>query len=245
MKFSAYQRTEQAGRKNNEDRMGYLYTSESALFVVADGMGGHANGELAAQIALETMTKAFQAQAHPIVAAPQDFLSKALLQAHHEILRFTHEAGLDDSPRTTLVALLVQAGEAMWIHCGDSRLYWVRGEQLEKRTLDHSYAEQMPNGSSNSTGYQSKVVNRNVLFTCLGSPTKPIYDVSPSVSLKRGDKFLLCSDGLWGSLKDPDIIETLAITNVSLSVPRLIDLAMQRGGVYSDNVTAIGVDWQS
>jgi serine/threonine protein phosphatase PrpC len=124
-------------------------------------------------------------------------------------------------------------------------LYWVRGEQLEKRTLDHSYAEQMPNGSSNSTGYQSKVVNRNVLFTCLGSPTKPIYDVSPSVSLKRGDKFLLCSDGLWGSLKDPDIIETLAVTNVSLSVPRLIDLAMQRGGVYSDNVTAIGVDWQS
>jgi PPM family protein phosphatase len=245
MKFSAYQRTEQGGRKNNEDRMGYLYTSESALFVVADGMGGHANGELAAQIALETMTKAFQAQAHPVIAEPRDFLSKALLQAHHEILRFTSEAGLDDSPRTTLVALLVQAGEAMWIHCGDSRLYWVRGKQLEKRTLDHSYAEQMLHGSKNSSEYQSKVANRNVLFTCLGSPTKPIYDVSPNVTLKRGDKFLLCSDGLWGSLQDPDIVKTLSVANVALGVPRLIELAMQRGGVYSDNVTAIGVDWQS
>ena len=245
MKFSAYQRTEQAGRKNNEDRMGYLYTPESALFVVADGMGGHANGELAAQIALETMTKAFQAQAHPVIAEPRDFLSKALLQAHHDILRFTTEAGLDDSPRTTLVALLVQAGEAMWIHCGDSRLYWIRDAQLEKRTLDHSYAEQMPQGSNQRAEYLSKVANRNVLFTCLGSPTKPIYDISPTMSLKRGDKFLLCSDGLWGSLKDSDILETLTVASVSLSVPRLIDLAMQRGGVYSDNVTAIGVEWQS
>lgn len=245
MKFSAYQHTEQAGRKNNEDRMGYLYTPESALFVVADGMGGHANGELAAQIALETMTKAFQAQAHPVIADPKEFLPKALLQAHHEILRFSNEAALDDSPRTTLVALLIQGGEAIWVHCGDSRLYWVRGDQLEKRTLDHSYAEQMPQGASNSADYLAKIANRNVLFTCLGSPTKPIYDVSPSMSLKRGDKFLLCSDGLWGSLKEPDIIETLAVANIALSVPRLIELAMQRGGIYGDNVTGIGVEWQS
>jgi len=245
MKFSAFQRTEQAGRKENEDRMGYLYTPEAAFFVVADGMGGHAHGELAAQITLETMTKAFQAQAHPVIADPREFLIKALLQAHHEILHFSNEAGMDDSPRTTLIALLIQGGEAMWIHCGDSRLYWVRGDQLEKRTLDHSYAEQSPQGSKNSAEYLAKVANRNVLFTCLGSSTKPIYDISASMSLKPGDKFLLCSDGLWGPLKESDVIETLAVAGVAQSVPRLIELAMQRGGIYGDNVTAIGVEWQS
>ncbi len=245
MKFSAFQRTEQAGRKENEDRMGYLYTPEAALFVVADGMGGHANGEIAAQIALETMTKAFQAQAHPVIAEPREFLIKALLQAHHEILRFSNEAGMNDSPRTTLVALLIQGGEAMWVHCGDSRLYWARGAQLEKRTVDHSYAEQKPDGSKNSAEYLAKVANRNVLFTCLGSPTKPIYDVSASASLKRGDKFLLCSDGLWGSLQEGEIVEALTVASVTQSVPRLIELAMHRGGIYSDNVTAIGVEWQS
>lgn len=245
MKFSAYQRTEQAGRKANEDRMGYLYTRESAIFVVADGMGGHANGELAAQIAFETMTKAFQIQALPLVPEPREFLSKALLQAHHEILRMTHELGMDDSPRTTLVALLVQEGEAIWIHCGDSRLYWIRNGQMEKRTLDHSYAEQTIMDASSREDYLAKVANRNVLFTCLGSPTKPIYDVSPKMSLKQGDKFLLCSDGLWGALKDADIVETLSVANMAASVPRLIDLALHLGGTYGDNVTAIGVEWQS
>jgi PPM family protein phosphatase len=245
MKFSAYQRTEQGGRKDNEDRMGYLYTSEAALFVVADGMGGHANGELAAQITLETMTKAFQAQAHPVIADPREFLIKAVLQSHHEILQFSNDAGMDDSPRTTLVALLIQNGEAMWVHCGDSRLYWVRGNQLQKRTIDHSYAEQTPIGSKHNAEYLSKVVNRNVLFTCLGSPTKPIYDVSPSMKLEPGDKFLLCTDGLWGVMKDADVVETLAVTSIAQSVPRLIDLSMQLAGTYGDNVTAIGVDWQS
>ncbi len=245
MKFSAFQRTEQAGRKENEDRMGYLYTPEAAFFVVADGMGGHAHGELAAQITLETMTKAFQAQAHPVIADPREFLIKALLQAHHEILHFSNEAGMDDSPRTTLVALLIQGGAAMWIHCGDSRLYWVRGDQLEKRTLDHSYAEQMPQGSNISAEYLAKVANRNVLFTCLGSPTKPIYDISASMSLQPGDKFLLCSDGLWGLIKEGEITEALAVTSVAKSVPRLIEMAMQRGGIYCDNVTCIGVEWQS
>lgn len=245
MKFSAFQRTEQAGRKDNQDRVGYLYTAEAALFVVADGMGGHANGDLAAQIALESMTRAFQTQALPVIAEPRGFLIKAILQAHHEILQFSNEAGLDDAPRTTLVALLIQNDTAIWGHCGDSRLYWVRGDKMETRTLDHSYTEQTPPGSKTSAEYLSKIVNRNVLFTCLGSPTKPIYDIGPIVQLNRGDKFLLCSDGLWGPLKLTDIVDTLACTGVAQSVPRLIDLAMQLGGVYSDNVTAIGVEWQS
>ncbi len=223
--------------------MGYLYTPESALFMLADGMGGHVSGELAAQIALETMAKAFQAQAHPVIPNPPGFLSKTLLQAHHDILSFGSEAGMEHAPRTTLVALLVQAGQAVSVHCGDSRLYWVRDDKMLKRTLDHSYVEQGPLPNHPSSDYLIKLVNRNVLYTCLGSPVKPIYEVSASMSLERGDKFLLCSDGLWGALKDEEVISTLAAQVVTQSVPRLIEMALHKGGRYGDNVTGIGVEW--
>ena len=243
MKFSVYQRTEQGGRKKNEDRMGYVYTPQSALFVVTDGMGGHANGDLAAQIAIETLTELFSSQAHPILTDASEFLSKGVLQAHHQILHFSNERGMSDAPRTTLVALLLQEGRATWVHCGDSRLYWLRDGGLVKRTLDHSYAEQNPYGDNASADYLAKVTNRNVLFTCLGSPSKPIFDVSPSVPVQHGDKFLLCSDGLWGDLTDKEMINMLGSTTVVQSVPRLIDLALQRGGPYCDNVTGIGIEW--
>ena len=248
MKFSVYQRSEQAGRKNNEDRMGYTYTRESALFVVADGMGGHAHGELAAQLALESLTTAFQAQAHPLIADPRAFLSQALLAAHHAILQFSYEHGMADSPRTTLVALVVQEGKAYWAHCGDSRLYWFRSDQMQTRTLDHSYVEQKPQGmkpaSMTSAEYLAKLANRNVLFTCLGAPTKPIYDVSQAVALKHGDRFLLCSDGLWGQFSDAEILDFYVTDTVPHSTSFLIDLALKRGGVYCDNVTAIGLEWE-
>ena len=85
-----------------------------------------------------------------------------------------------DSPRTTLVVAVVQSGSATWIHCGDSRLYMVRGGELLTRTRDHSYLElrNMPAGLER--------INRNVLFTCLGSPTKPIYDMTGPVHLEQG-----------------------------------------------------------
>jgi serine/threonine protein phosphatase PrpC len=248
MKFSVYQRTEQAGRKNNEDRMGYTYTRESALFVVADGMGGHAHGELAAQMALEVVTAAFQTHAHPLLADPRLFLTQTLLAAHHHILQFSHEQGMADSPRTTLVALVVQEGQAWWAHCGDSRLYWFRAQHLQTRTLDHSYTEQKPKGmlpkGMTSADYLAKLANRNVLFTCLGAPTKPIYDVSAPVKLLHGDRFLLCSDGLWGQFSDAELTDFYLTDTVPNSSSFLIDLALKRGGRYCDNVTVIGLEWE-
>jgi hypothetical protein len=115
---------------------------------------------------------------------------------------------------------------------------------LQKRTLDHSYVEQKPPMTNVSAEFLAKMANRNVLFTCLGSPTKPIYDVSESVALKHGDRFMLCSDGLWGHLSEPDIVEGLAQAGVDQSIPFLIDLALKRGGKYGDNVSAIGLEWE-
>ena len=172
MRFSVYQVSRKGGREKNEDRMGYCYTRESGLFVLADGMGGHPEGEIAAQIALQATSALYQREARPAIENPEEFLTAALMAAHHQIIRYASGKGMLDTPRTTLVAVLLQGACATWVHCGDSRLYVVRDGKLLTRTRDHSYAEQQSAGI-----IKLEHVNRNILFTCLGSPTKPVFDI--------------------------------------------------------------------
>ncbi|ART52774.1 serine/threonine protein phosphatase [Acidovorax carolinensis] len=240
MKFSVFQISRRGGREKNEDRMGYCYTRESGLFVLADGMGGHPEGEVAAQIALQTISALFQRQAKPQLDNVQEFLSSALLAAHHQILRYASEKGMLDTPRTTLVAAVVQAGAVSWIHCGDSRLYMVRGGELLTRTRDHSYLE-----LRNAPPPGLDRINRNVLFTCLGSPTKPIYDSTGPVHLEQGDRILLCSDGLWGALSDEEIASQLGRQTVSHAAPDLVEAALRKAGEGSDNVTVVALEWET
>ena len=240
MKFSVFQVSRKGGREKNEDRMGYCYTRESGLFVLADGMGGHPEGEVAAQLALQTISALYQKEARPVLADPAAFLSSALMAAHHQIIRYASEKGMLDTPRTTLVAAILQGAGATWVHCGDSRLYVVRDGELLTRTRDHSYLEQQ-----NAGVVKLEHINRNILFTCLGSPTKPVFDVSSPVVLQQGDKLLLCSDGLWGSLSDDEIVRHLASKGVSDAVPDLVESALRVGGEHSDNVTVLAVEWET
>ena len=240
MKFSVFQLSRRGGRQKNEDRMGYSYTRESALFVLADGMGGHPKGEVAAQIAIQTASSMFQRQARPALKNVPEFLSAALLGAHHQLLRYSNERAMLDTPRTTLVVAVVQDGCAHWIHCGDSRLYLVRDAELLMRTRDHSYQE-LRNGVA--PGLER--VNRNVLFTCLGSPTKPLFDVAGPVLLEQGDRLLLCSDGLWGTLDDDTIADELGNKTVSQAVPQLVESALRKAGDSSDNVTVVAMEWET
>ena len=243
MKFSVFQTSRRGGREKNEDRMGYCYTRGSGIFLLADGMGGHPEGEVAAQLALQAMSALYQKTAKPDIADVATFLNDAVMAAHHQILKYATEKGMIDTPRTTIVAALMQAGSASWVHCGDSRLYFVRDGELIARTRDHSYIEQR-NGSG--THPQSAApVNRNILFTCLGSPTKPVFDITGPVPLQQGDKILLCSDGLWGSLPDVDIVYQLGTKPVAQAVPDLVELALQKGGPHSDNVTVIAFEWET
>ena len=176
----------------------------------------------------------------PDVAA---FLEAALLAAHRQILRYAIEKGMLDTPRTTIVAVVVQGGSATWIHCGDSRLYLVRHGELLARTRDHSFLEQRQSAPMNLKLVDH--INRNVLFTCLGSPTKPVFDVTGPVVLQQGDKLMLCSDGLWGSLSDVDITYHLGHKPVGEAVPGLVEKALRTGGDGSDNVTAIALEWET
>ncbi len=241
MKFSVFQLSRKGGRHNNEDRMGYCYTRESALFLLADGMGGHPEGEVAAQIALQAISAMFQKEAKPTIGDASEFLPRALMSAHHQIIRYASEKGMLDTPRTTLVAAVMQGSSVTWIHCGDSRMYWGRSGEMLTRTRDHSYAEQAQHDNVRAL----EMVNRNVLFTCLGSPTRPVFDLGGPSQLQQGDRVLLCSDGLWGSVDDAEITRILCKRGVGDCVPEMVDLALKNGGDTSDNVTVIAMEWET
>ncbi len=243
MKFSIFQMSRRGGRSINEDRMGYCYTRKSGIFLLADGMGGHPQGEVAAQLALQTIVSLYQKAAQPEVADVAAFLHSAVLLAHRQILLYASEKGITDTPRTTVVVAMIQNGCASWIHCGDSRLYVVRQGALRARTRDHSLLEQRRAGGNQFDTRQP--VNRNVLFTCLGSPALPVVDVDGPLVLQKGDRLMLCSDGLWGSQSDANIIDQLGHKPVHEAVADLVEQSLRVGGQRSDNVTCLALQWES
>ncbi len=243
MRFTVYQVSRKGGRQKNEDRMGYCYTRDAGLFALADGMGGHPEGEVASQLALQTLAAMFQRDAKPTLKDPTRFLNEAIVAGHHQLLRYATQKSLLDTPRTTMVACLLQGNAAYWAHCGDSRLYVVRGGKLIARTRDHSYFELQET--------LSQVVpigeryNLNVLFTCLGSPGKPVIDTVGPLLLQSGDRLLLCSDGLWGNVSDAEVTAQLARQPISDAVPELVEMALRNGGARCDNVSVLAMEWES
>lgn len=243
MKFSVFQVSRKGGREINEDRMGYCYTRSAGIFFLTDGMGGHPQGEVAAQLALQVMAAMFQKEARPALPDVALFLTTAVTSAHRQIVRYAIERNMLDAPRTTVVAAVIQDGMVTWIHCGDSRLYLVRQGELLIRTRDHSFAEQRQIGINRLNLPERN--NRNILFTCLGSPSRPMFEVSGPVALQLGDRLMLCSDGLWSGLSDTDITYHLSHKPVSEAVPDLVESALCRAGDSSDNVTALALEWET
>ena len=242
MRFVVYQISRKGGREKNEDRMGYCYTRDAGLFALADGMGGHPEGEVAAQMALQTLAARFQREAQTQLGDPARFLHDAMVAGHHQLLRYATERALIDTPRTTAVACVLQGNAAFWAHCGDSRLYLVRGGKLIARTRDHSYTE-LQTTLAHVVPIAERM-NSNVLFTCLGSPGKSMVDTAGPLRLQPGDRLLLCSDGLWGAIGDAAICEQMARQPLSDAVPELVEQALRAAGPKSDNVTVLCVEWE-
>ena len=244
MQFSVYQQSQIGGRKVNQDRMGYCYTRDALLLVLADGMGGHLRGEVAATIAMQTLSALFRQQATPFVKNPARFLEEAFVKAHAGILRYGAEHDLPDTPRTTVVACLVQHDSALWAHCGDSRLYMVRGGRLLARTRDHSHIEYLIEQGRAGAHERATHPDRNKLYNCLGASTPPTVEIARPASLQPGDVLMLCSDGLWSTLPETEIVHQLATQGVVRAVPDMVAMATAIAGAKSDNTTALAIMWQ-
>jgi serine/threonine protein phosphatase PrpC len=243
VRFSVYQESKKGGRKVNQDRMGYLYTRDSLLLLVADGMGGHARGEVAAQLTLQTMASIFQRDAKPVLPDPARFLEEAVLASHRELHRYRAEHSLPEAPRTTVVACIVQQGLAVWAHVGDSRLYLIRGARIADRTIDHSRVHHLVSSGLIRPEDAKDHPERNRIFNCIGAFVAPTVEISHPTALRNGDTLLLCSDGLWGTLNDREIAEAFGGKTVMRSVPELMETALANGGGEADNCTAVAMTW--
>ncbi|CAK0753684.1 PPM family protein phosphatase [Gammaproteobacteria bacterium] len=233
-------------RAINQDRVGFFEQEGSMLLVVADGLGGHPRGEIAAEALVECCEQAFLQTSKPIVH-PQRFLKQLLQDGHAAILERGMRQAPPVNPRTTAVVALVQSDEVIWAHVGDSRCYLFRQGELLVRTVDHSLAEAMPCPPSSGGGLSlSGLVSRHLITRCLGgSLTPPQISFGILQPLKSQDVLLLCSDGFWGPLRGREMVQALTADRPLATI--LDDLAREaeaRSHQHSDNVTAVALRWE-
>jgi len=244
MKFTIYQESRQGKRNNNEDRIAYCYSRDALLMVVCDGMGGHFYGEIAAQIAAQTLTEAFQAAAKPMIEDPFLFLQRGMTNAHHAILDFAADHNLRDSPRTTCVACVIQDNVAYWAHAGDSRLYLLREGTVFFATRDHSRVRLLLDQGMITEAQAANHPEKNKVYSCLGGTMPPEIEFSRKTPLETGDVILLCTDGLWGPLPPEMLAVALKEANLMQAIPMLMTQAENRAGPYCDNLSVVVVRWE-
>ncbi|MBL8458182.1 protein phosphatase 2C domain-containing protein [Zoogloea sp.] len=204
------------------------------MAVLADGMGGHSGGAMAAEQVILKARQNFESYAPASESAP-DLLRSIIGEAHIviKLTRFTSE----QDPHSTAVVFMMQPDRADWAHCGDSRFYHFRSGALVTRSSDHSLVEELVRKGRLDSEGALRHPNRNVLLSCLGSEREPRVDVGHVSPLVGGDAFLLCSDGLWAYIGEEEAGSILASQSPRDAASSLIELARQRARGGGDNIS--------
>ncbi len=216
-----------AGSQDDFQRRGHF-------FMVADGMGAHAAGELASKMAADIVSLVYRKR---LDQSPQEAILSATLDANHQI----HNRGLA-SPDfrgmgTTATALVLLPSGALAAHVGDSRAYRVRAGRIEQLTFDHSLVWEIRAAGQAPDAELPAFVSKNIITRSLGPNPAVKVDLEGPFATEVGDKFLLCSDGLCGQISDEEIGMVLESLSPADAVRALVDLANLRGG--PDNITAV------
>ena len=232
------------GRAENQDRVATVVTEQASLLLVADGMGGYANGARAAEITRQVVLEAFKQVPRPLFD-PMGFLHLALGRAHDEVVKLGESLPIDQRPRATCALCLVQQEASWWAHVGDSRIYHVRRGKLVGRSRDHSHVEGLLRDGLITAEQAQAHPMRNYVECCLGGiPILPDMAITRRVALEPGDTLLVCSDGLWGGLKEGELVAALGSgTPLRETVLELARRAVKRVGAASDNTSVAALRW--
>jgi serine/threonine protein phosphatase PrpC len=234
-------------RAHNEDS--FLVNPEAGLFIVADGMGGHAGGETASRVAVITIeqeilearqkqTAAFQSRA-PLESTPlAEIVRNALEGACSAVFHAAHATPGLEGMGTTATAILLQRGYALAGHVGDSRFYMVRNGQIQQISEDHSLVQEQVKAGVLTPDQAKTSRFKNIITRSIGFEEDVLVDVL-GVAVEAGDQLLLCSDGLSNLVEDYELRETLRTSPLEDVPQRLIDLANARGG--DDNITVVTI----
>jgi protein phosphatase len=239
------------GRKRRHNEDAYLIDEERGLFVVADGMGGHAAGEVASRITVESIQEYIAAteeeheSSWPFgfnsrVSLEGNRLTTAVEKANEKVMRAVQNRPELKGMGTTVVAALFDGDRATLVHVGDSRAYLFRDGELRRLTDDHSWVQEQVNAGILSEDEAKSHPLKNVVTRALGGAAHVSVDLI-EVPVRAGDRYLLCSDGLTGMLPDEELYEHFrTAASIDATVRGLIEVANSHGGV--DNITAILVE---
>jgi protein phosphatase len=227
-------------RTNNEDSFGYWepeddqqFLRKGRLAVVADGMGGYEGGQEASRLAVETLMAVYRDFGGD---NPQDALIEALQTAHERIRQYSFAHPELRGMGTTCTAAAIIQDKLYYVHVGDTRLYLIREGQITRVTRDHSYVGRLVESGMISQEEAEHHPQRNILTAALGTNPDLIMD-SPGhpEPLRPEDVLLICSDGLWGLVRDAEILDAVEDKSAEQAGHELIELARERGG--PDNIT--------
>lgn len=217
-------------RKNNEDRFLINKLQKLTILAVADGMGGHAGGEIASQIVID----AFIEYKFSEKTLEQD-LKTALEKAQNGIFKKVAENSELDGMGSTLTAAVLYKNMVSWIHVGDSRLYLLHNKEIKQITRDQNFIQDLIDDGTITLEQAKTHPLRNVLDQCVGCDE--IEPDTGAFNLMKDDRILICSDGLTKHLSDLQIKSILAENTVWEAGRQLISTALEMGG--TDNVTVI------
>jgi serine/threonine protein phosphatase PrpC len=235
------------GRKRNHNEDSYLIDEELQLFVVADGMGGHAGGGTASRIAVETIARelrlAKESSENPfrVHAALQDSpLPEAIRNSVESACLAIFSAAQEDPQLTgmgtTVIALLVKGDQAFFAHVGDSRAYLIRGELIQQISEDHSLVNEQIKAGMITPEEAKHSRYKNIITRSVGFEEEVQVDVM-GLTLETGDTFVLCSDGLANMVDDEELRKVVDRTPLDCAAQKLVEMANERGG--DDNITVI------
>ena len=232
------------GREENQDRVTAAVAEHAALLLVVDGMGGHADGARAAQVTQQVIVEAFWHAPQPLFD-PLGFLHLTLGRAHAEVVKLGTKLSLEQRPRATCAVCLIQQRASWWAHVGDSRVYHVRQGALLARSRDHSHVELLLREGLINAEQAHTHPMRNFVECCLGGdPILPDMSVTRRRPLAANDVLLVCTDGLWGALKDGEIAGELGAPGaLREKLLKLGERAVKRAGNASDNTSAAALRW--
>lgn len=236
------------GRSEQQDRAVCLASPDggSHLLVVADGMGGHQGGELAASTVVEVAGELWRAHGGA-PAAPAAFLDALCQQAHTEIRSRGLLQGL--TPHSTIAALLLTPQRAWWAHVGDTRIYVFRDRLLVCRTEDHTLVQHLIRSGRLLETESLDHPERNKLLRGLGGD-EPVRPTHGQMAIAADTAFLLCTDGFWASVRADEMPALLQAEDAAVACSQWVATAATRGGAEGDNVSvavaqpalAVGVD---
>ena len=229
--------SEKGTRDYNQDRAACMEGSDSVLLILGDGLGGYTGGDIAADILVDTASKAFLKIRTPVIEEPSLFLALILQHSHRAINRHAKKSSKEIDPRTTAVLCLIQNGYAYWAHAGDSRLYLFRNGSQLTRTLDHTGSDRAKLGGSG-------IPAKTGLYNCIGGPSRPSISLGPEIALQYGDRILLCSDGVWQGMAIDEVCEYLHEEDLEEATDNLLETIVKRNPDICDNVTSVVLAWE-